>query len=153
MSGMNGLSAAMDLALARRDAMVHLLAQARQSWIAAQLQLDQLENYSQECTQRWTQQSLRCSPEVMRHHYQFMARLDHAIALQRGVVAEQLRGVEHEAARLREAEARLGSLNQLVRARRDELGRIERRQEQKLADEQAALQHRRRLAAELGPML
>ena len=63
MSAMSGLQVAVDLALGKRDAAAQLLAQARQTWIAAQLQLDQLENYAQETTARWSKQLASCTPE------------------------------------------------------------------------------------------
>ncbi|MBU1360257.1 MAG: flagellar export protein FliJ [Gammaproteobacteria bacterium] len=147
MSVMNGLSVAVELAQTRRDAAAQVLAKARQQWISAQLQIDQLESYAQECTTRWAQQSLSCTPELMRHHYQFMARLDHAIGLQTGIVAEHGRNVEREAATLRVAELKLESLRQLMKQRERERQAELSRREQKMSDEQAAIQHRRRASA------
>ncbi|KPU93912.1 hypothetical protein APR50_38260 [Variovorax paradoxus] len=140
---MSGLEIAADMARDRRDAAVQVLAQARQKWLAGQVQLDQLESYAQECTARWATRSLNCTPELMRHHYQFMERLDHAIALQTGIVRELGQGVERAAVPVREAEARLESLRQLVQARERELQLQADRRAQKQTDEQAALQHRR----------
>jgi len=150
MSGMNGLQIAADLALARRDAASQVLAQARQAWLGAQAQLDQLESYAQECTARWATQSLNCTPEIMRHHYQFMARLDHAIGLQIGIAGEHGARMEREAVALRVAEARLESLRQLVLAREREQRVLLGRREQKTCDEQAANQYRRRANEALG---
>lgn len=144
MSGMNGLQVAADLAKARRDALAQLLAQARQQWIAAQMQLDQLESYAQECTTRWATQSLKCTPELMRHHYQFMERLTHAITLQRGAVADQFNAMARIAAALRDAEARLQSLRELVAIRQREQQQAQSRRDQKYVDEFASQQFRRR---------
>jgi len=143
MSAMNGLQVAVDLALGQRDAAAQLLAQARQAWMAAQLQLDQLESYAQETTARWSAQLARSTPELMRHHYQFMQRLSHAIGLQTGIVAEHARAVSGGATALREAECRLESLRQVHAARERELQLALARREQKQTDEQAALQYRR----------
>lgn len=143
MSAMSGLQVAVDLALGKRDAAAQLLAQARQTWIAAQLQLDQLENYAQETTARWSKQLASCTPELMRHHYQFMERLNHAAGLQTGIVAERARTVSSAAFALREAECRLESLRQVHAARERELRMALGRREQKQSDEQAALQYRR----------
>ncbi len=153
MSAMNGLQIAADLALAGRDAATQALAQARQVWRAAKVQLDQLESYAQECTTRWATQSLQCTPEIMRHHYQFMARLDHAIGLQIGIAGEYGARVEREAVALRAAEARLESLRQLVLAREREQRVLLGRREQKSCDEQAANQYRRRANEALGGSL
>jgi flagellar FliJ protein len=79
----------------------------------------------------------------MRHHYQFMARLAHAIGLQTGIVGDGVAAVERGNARLREAEARLESLRQLNAARLRHERIANDRREQKHADEGAALQYRR----------
>lgn len=147
MSG--GLQIAVDMARDRRDVAVQWLAQARQKWLAAQVQMEQLQSYAQECTARWAERSQHCTPELMRHHYQFMARLDHAIALQTGIVRELGQGVERAALPVREAEARLESLQQLLRAREREAQRLAGRREQKQSDELAALLHRRRVGGVL----
>ena len=76
----DALAMAAQMAKARRDAVAQQLAVARQAWVAAQLQLDQLEGYAQETTARWGASEARHAPEIMRHHYQFMERLDHAIS-------------------------------------------------------------------------
>ena len=150
MSGMNGLDVAVDLALSRRDAAAQVLANARQAWVAAQVQQDQLESYAQECVTRWSQRANGCTPDLMRHHYQFMERLHHAIALQSGIIADQERNVQREAVKLREAEGRLESLRQLLSVRQREMQVALGRREQKQSDEMAALQHRRRLEGHAG---
>ena len=143
MTAMNGLQVAVDLAQGKRDAAAQLLAQARQTWIAAQVQLDQLENYAQETTARWGTQLASCTPELLRHHYQFMDRLSHAIGLQTGIVGEHARTVGLCAAALREAERKLESLRQLHAERERERRMTLARREQKQSDEQAALVYRR----------
>ena len=143
MTGMNGLEAALDLTATKRDIASQRVVQARQLWLNAQVQLDQLESYAQERTMRWAVQSAHCTPQLMHHHYHFMERLDHAIGLQKGIGAEHGRNMEREANVLREVETRLESLRQLVSMRRSEQRLAQMRGEQKLTDEQAALQYRR----------
>jgi flagellar FliJ protein len=143
MSAMNGLELALSQALDRRDAVAQVVAHARQAWINARAQLDQLDSYASECTDRWAEKQSGCIPEIMRHHYQFMARLTHAIGLQTGIVADHAHGVERQTAALREAEARLESLRQLTAARTRGLQQALDRREQKQSDEFAALQYRR----------
>lgn len=153
MSGMNGLELALSQARDRRDAAAQVVAQALQGWTAAKQQLDQLESYATECTERWARQQANCMPEIMRHHYQFMARLTHAIGLQTGIVADHGRQVERASVVSRAAEARLESLRQLLAARRrDEQITLDRR-EQKQSDERAALQYSRRQGNPLGGLL
>lgn len=150
MAPSNGLDAARDLALRHRDDAAHQLAQARQAWAAAQLQLDQLQGYAQETDARWALGAGRTSaPEVMRHHYQFMQRLDHAIGLQAGAVDGQARSVEERARLLRDAETRLESLKQVLAQRDRQLAHQARRKEQKQVDEMAALQYRKNMSGQL----
>jgi flagellar FliJ protein len=79
----------------------------------------------------------------MHHHYQFMARLQQAIALQTGTLDLHVRQIEERAVALRNAEARLGSLKQVLQRRVQEQQVHERRAEQKQVDEIAALQYRK----------
>jgi flagellar protein FliJ len=148
MSGLNGLQVALDLALGKRDAAAQVLAQVRQAWLAAQVQLDQLESYAQETTTRWGIAAARCTPELMRHHYQFMERLTHAIGLQTGIVTEHGRAVGRHAEALREAERKLEGLRQLHAARRREWQQLQDRRDQKLSDEHAAMQYCRTAASQ-----
>ena len=145
MSDLNALQTAVSLATRERDAAAQRLAQGRQAWLAAQVQLDQLEGYAQETQARWTVQAARCTPEIMGHHYQFMDRLTHAIGLQTGAVAQQASLVSLLADRLRVAETRRESLLQVYARREAEQRRLLDRREQKASDERAALQYRRRL--------
>ncbi|RYY92569.1 MAG: flagellar export protein FliJ [Comamonadaceae bacterium] len=135
---------AIELAAGRRDALAQQLALARRQWTAAQQQLDQLDSYASEKTQRWAAQAGSCAPEIMHHHYQFMHRLVQAIALQTGVVAEQAGHVARHAQAVREAEARVQVLQQLQAERDRERLMLLQRREQKQSDEMAAALHRRR---------
>lgn len=150
MSNLSALQTAVSLATSDRDAAVRRLALARQVWIAAQEQLDQLETYAQETQTRWQVQSARVTPEIMVHHYQFMERLTHAIALQESAVAQQVNQVALMADRMRVAETRRESLVQLHAKREAEQRRTTDRREQQVSDEQAALQYRRLAGGAMG---
>lgn len=150
MSNLSALQTAVSLATRERDAAAQRLAQARQGWLAAQMQLDQLDSYAQETQARWKVQAARCTPEIMVHHYQFMERLTHAIGLQTATVAQQASMVALLADRLRVAEMRRESLLQVYARREGEQRRALDRREQKASDEQAALQYRRLAGGMLG---
>lgn len=143
MAAMNGLDLALSQALERRDAAAQVVAHVRQIWVNGRVQLDQLESYALECTDRWAAQQTNCIPEIMRHHYQFMARLTHAIVMQTGIVGDALAGVERAAGALRENESRLESLRQLNATRLRDAQALQDRREQKQSDESASLQYRR----------
>ena len=147
MNRTNGLELALSQALERRDAAARVVAQARQGWMAARAQLDQLETYASECTDRWAAKQVGCQPEIMRHHYQFMARLYQTVEMQRGVMAQHARQMNACALRLRDTELRLGSLQKVVARKHLEAERLQARRDQKDVDEFAAVQMRRLAAA------
>ncbi|XAH23032.1 flagellar FliJ family protein [Xylophilus sp. GW821-FHT01B05] len=143
-----GLRVAMEMITRQRDAAAVALAQARDSQGAAQGQLDQLQQYAQESEARWTQQAqIRATPELMQHHYQFMARLYHTVELQNSVMAQHARQVQARIDQLREAELRLASLSQVVARKARELARLQQRREQKEVDEFATRQSLRHAGA------
>lgn len=147
MSTPNGLQIALGMARTRRDDVAQALAETRARSTAARLQLEQLEQYRTECSDRWSERCVSCTPDLLQHHYQFMDRLTHAIGLQTGIVAQHERTVLQAAGQLREAESRVQSLQQLSQTRAREHAQAENRREQKQNDEQAALVHARRLAS------
>ena len=150
MSNLSALQTAVSLATSERDAAAQRLAQACQGWLATQVQLDQLETYAQETMTRWQVQSARVTPEIMAHHYQFMERLTHAIALQKSAVEQQVKQVALMADRMRVAETRRESMVQLHAKREADQRRLTDRREQKVSDEQAALQYRRLAGGVMG---
>lgn len=151
MSGQKTLLLAIDLATSRRDeAQVHLRnllhAQAH-----AQDQMQQLQQYAVETGQRWLKGAqVSTTPEMLRHHYQFIGRLEQAIVLQEGVLANHAQRIEAARQQLLQAECRLGSFKQLLATRRLAVARTRQRQEQKQMDEFASQQSQRqqRLQAE-----
>ena len=66
----------------------------------------------------------------MRHHYQFMGRLDHAIGCRRRPSAPRI-SVCTRPGRLLQAELRLASLRKVLERRRADLLREQQRREQK----------------------
>ena len=147
MSAFKSLALAIELATAKRD---QALAQLQAMWRAhafAQEQMSQLRQYAQETDQRWTQGAQKSTtPELLHHHYQFMERLQHAMALQTGVIANAERQVESARLALVQAEVRLAGLTQLLATRLSAAGKLQMRREQVATDEFAS-QHYLRKAA------
>ncbi len=148
MSGLKSLRLAVDVARTRRDEAGHALGQQNARQAAAQLQLEQLESYAVETAARWAP-SARAQPslESIQHYYQFMDKLQQAIALQSKVVAGI--GVEVAQARqvLMQAELRIASLRQVLDLRMAALAREQAVRDQKQTDEFAAMAHRRQRAS------
>ncbi len=140
---------ALGVAKNKRDAAVRLLAQDRKIVATAELQMQQLQSYANETDTRWTNQAQQSStPEIMKHHYQFMARLTHAIDLQNGMLDTHRRAAEAQRLEVIEAEGRVSSLQQVCdQIRREEEQKLARR-EQKIADEMAANQYRKTLQSQ-----
>lgn len=151
MSDQKSLLLAIDLATARRDEAQAQLQRSKQTEAFAQDQMQQLQQYAQETEQRWMQGAqVSTSPEMLQHHYQFMARLNQAIQLQEGVLINNRQRVDAARQALVQAEARLASFKQVLAIRRAALTKTRQRQEQKQMDEFASQQSQRqqRLHAE-----
>lgn len=145
-----GMQIAADMARRKRDAAAADLSRGRAAERAAQGQFDQLCNYANDTESRWGEQArVRATPELLAHHFQFMARLHHAIGLQRDVMKQHARQIEILMGRLREAELRLASLQMVIDRQRLEVERLMARREQKQTDETAAMQFRRTALAAL----
>lgn len=140
MSAVKSILLAIDLATRKRDQAGQGLMHVQRSQTFAQDQMTQLAVYAAETQSKWTVSAqTSTTPELMRHHYQFMNRLDHAIGLQREVLANMSRKVE-DAKRLHlEAELRLVSLKQALKKKQADIVVLHTRREQKQMDEFAAL--------------
>jgi flagellar FliJ protein len=137
----NSLQLAIDLASAKREQALAELQRLQRTHAFACSQMSQLEQYATETEQRWTRNAqLGTSPELMHHHYQFMARLQQAIALQTNVLAGSQRTVQLGEQSLLQAEVRLASLKLVLTQRFAGLEKLKQREEQKLTDEFATLQ-------------
>jgi flagellar protein FliJ len=143
---MKALHLAIDQATRKRDHLLRALAQAQAQQRHGQDQLDQLTQYAQDTDTRWIQ-SPSTSPEVMRHHYQFMDRLQHAIAMQEGVIRNLQAHVEHAQRAVQEAQTRVAGLQQVVEQRLARARATAARREQRTMDDMAAQQHRTRSGA------
>lgn len=131
---------AVDLAERQRDGARQALQNVLQARVAAQNQMEQLQGYAQETQQRWGMQTgAAVQTEVMAHFYAFMAKLEHAIEVQRGVIQGQEQRVEQAQQALVQAELRLTSLRKLLQRRRQEWAQQQQRREQKQTDESASL--------------
>jgi len=151
MTGQRSLLLAIDLATARRDEALAQMQKNVHAEAFAQDQMHQLKHYASETEQRWLQGAqVSTSPEMLHHHYQFMGRLNQAIALQDGVLASHRQRVEAARQALMTAEFRLASFKQVLSSRQATVAKARQRQEQKQMDEFASQQTQRqkRLHAE-----
>ena len=140
MSGIKSVLLAIGVATSKRDQVGKILLQVQRAHLFAQDQMAQLEVYSSETESRWRASSqISTTPELMRHHYQFMERLHQAIDLQGGVLENSSRKVAAAARMLLDAEFRLTSLKQVLRKKQTDIDLLEARREQKQMDEFAAL--------------
>ena len=139
MSAIKSVLLAIDLASRKRDQAGKVLTQVQQTHQFALDQMAQLESYAGETASRWTAAAqVSTTPELMRHHYQFMDRLHHAIGLQKGVLETSDAKVERAKRGVLETEFRLISLKQVLKKKQAELHAVQMRREQKQMDEFAA---------------
>lgn len=151
MSLLRTLGVAIDVASRKRDAASQALGQAQQRHIAAQNQFSQLETYANETETRWASQAQICAlPELMRHHYQFMERLNHAMQMQKQILVEQAHWVEVARKGLLDADIRVATLRQVLANKQKEAERLHNRREQKQMDEFAALRFGKSIDRQFG---
>lgn len=147
MSALKSVQLAIELATRDRDELAKIVARVEQNLTFGHSQMAQLEGYAAETDSRWIGSASRqLSQELIHHHYQFMDRLQQAIALQSGNIANTARQLEQAKGNLLRAELRLSGLNQVLKSRQAVLVRTERRREQRQTDEFAAMQHARNRA-------
>jgi flagellar FliJ protein len=147
MSAVKSILLAIDVATRRRDLLGKKMVEIQQTQLFAQDQMVQLQTYAADTDARWTSAAQICAtPELMRHHYQFMDRLHHAIGMQSGVISDLSLQVEMAKKTWLEAEFRLSSLKQVLKRKQMESSAVQSRREQKQMDEFAALQFRRTAA-------
>lgn len=147
MSGLKSVLLAIEHASLRRDELAKAVARVERSQNFARDQMAQLKGYAADTDARWTGSGARgLSLELVRHQYQFMDRLQQAIELQSGVLANTARQLDLAKANLLQAEIRLSGLNQILKARQAVLLSHQRRREQRQTDEFAAMQYTRNRA-------
>ena len=123
--------------------------QAAKTLHFAQGQLQQLQSYARDTDARWTGgQAFQLSVELIRHHYQFMDRLQHASTQQQGVIANLENQLDKVHETLLQAEYRLAAFKQVLQGRRAGQQVLQQRREQRVTDEFAAMSHFRARAAE-----
>lgn len=144
MTALNSLALAVDLAAQKRDLAALQLVQLQRAYRSAEGQLAQLGNYAGETAAKWAAGAKeQTSTELLRHHYQFMDRLQQAIDLQQGVLEDQGRHVDRARMAVLEAESRLAALQQVWQKRQADRARLQARREQRQTDEMAGQLHRR----------
>jgi flagellar FliJ protein len=143
------LELAIEQATQQRDDKARRHAQAQKTLQFAHGQLNQLQNYSNDTDARWVGgQAVDLSVELIKHHYQFMDRLQHAVNQQQGVIANLERQLQSAHQVLLQAEYRLAGFQKLLKSRRVELQHKQARREQRVSDEFAALSYIRGRAAQ-----
>lgn len=143
MTGLRSFLLAIEMATSKRDQASQDSMRVQRGHLFAQDQMAQLETYAAETESRWTAAAqISTTPELMRHHYQFMARLQHAIGLQKDVLENESRKVVAANRRVLEAEFRLISLKQVLKKKQADMAILHARREQKQMDEFAAMQTR-----------
>lgn len=140
MSAIKSVLLAIEVASGKRDQAGKGLLHVQRAHLFAQDQMAQLQTYAAETEAKWaTAAQVSTTPELMRHHYQFMDRLHHAIGLQVGVIESTSQKVEAAKRVLLEAEIRLSGLKQILKKKQAEMALLQARREQKQMDEFAAL--------------
>lgn len=147
MSALKSILLAIELATRQRDELTQAVLRAQRTLGFVNAQMAQLQGYAAETDGRWMDSSgaPRCG-ELIHHHYQFMDRLQHAIGLQSAVTITTQRQLDAANKALLQAEFRLAGLNQVLKARQNEVLRQQKRREQRQTDEFAAQQHYRNRA-------
>jgi flagellar protein FliJ len=141
----HGLQLAIDMAVQQRDARLTALGQAQGRLRIGQQQQDQLQSYANDTDSRWASgASVAISAELVRHHYQFVGRLQHAIGMQEGVIANLVRQQEASRAELAQAEAKVAGLRKVLASRLEAAEQVAQRREQAQMDEMAALAYARK---------
>ncbi len=108
-------------------------------------QMEQLQSYAVEKDSHWASPTFGAvSGEILKHHYQFMGRLQEAMTMQFGVVATASKQVSGARVTLAEAETRLEGLKRIWKNRVNECELKAKRQDQKQTDEFASQQYARR---------
>jgi flagellar FliJ protein len=146
MNPFHGLQLAIELAERKRDQRMLALANAQRQLINGQQQLQQLQSYANDTDNRWSGgRSIVLSAELIRHHYQFVERLQHAIGMQDGVIEGFRQQEESCRGALAVAESRVTGLKQVLAKRKLLFAATEQRREQGRMDEMAAMVYARRL--------
>jgi flagellar FliJ protein len=142
------LNKVVELAQKRRDEAMGRMAQLQREMVQAQDQMQQLQSYAEEAQARWVQRSSAgVDAQVLHHHRQFMQKIDHAVALQHGVLGQRQGQIDQAQQQVHVAERDLAGLRKYTDRKVQALLHSAQRQEQKQTDEMALTIHlRQRLA-------
>ena len=144
MTSFHGLQLAIEQAERLRDERAKVVARLEAHLGSLQAQLFRLETYAQETEKRWINGAhLQISSELLRHHYQFMGRLQHAMSLQMEVISATRNDITAARNAQMVVEVRLHGLREVLSKRHKHMERVELRREQHRSDEFAALAHAR----------
>lgn len=147
MSELKSVLLAIDVATRKRDQAGRHLVQIQRTLHFARGQMDQLESYAADAEAKWTRTAQVCAtPELMRHHYQFMGRLHQAIGMQDGVMNDLDSQVESAKKKALEAEFRLAGLQQILARKQAAQRAMQERREQRQMDEFASQLYGRLMA-------
>ena len=147
MADFSGLVLAIELATKQRDACQGRLAMAKRIVYQDRDQLSQLQVYANDKDARWLQSgSKQFSGELVKHHYQFMDRLQQAMALQSEVIKSSELAVKKVTSALLEHAIRLAGFKEALHLRLRAKDALEKRREQKQTDEFASQRYARQRA-------
>ncbi len=139
MSSLKSIVFAIGMTCQKRDAQVQIVNRYKRVLAFANEQMSQLNSYAQETSDKWRVSSQRgTSPELMCHHYQFMARLQDAIILQTDVLDQAERDVQSAHENYLEAEMQLASFELMKKKLQLDIDVKLSRRDQKQTDEFAA---------------
>lgn len=128
----------------RRDDALLRLAELQRELDHARDQMQQLQDYVAQAHQRWKQRATQGVTAALLHHQQrFMAKVEHAIALQQDVLRQLDERLLEQRTAVMLAERGLAGLNKYTERLQQAQQKASDRLEQKATDETAANTHRR----------
>ena len=139
MSALKSIVFAISVAYKKRDGLVQMLNRYQRIYAYANDQMMQLSAYARETNEKWRVSSQRgTTPELMCHHYQFMARLEDAMTLQTDVLKNAEVDVHNSRQKFLAAEVRIASLELMQKKTQSSIDLLKARKDQKQSDEFAA---------------
>lgn len=147
MSNFSGVQLAIELATKQRDVCQRRLAVMERHSVSAQGQMAQLRSYAADKDASWIDAAPGSfSGELMRHHYQFMGRLQQAMEMQAEVLGQATSQVNDARTSLANSEIRLEGLTRILKLRVSAKELLLKRREQKQTDDFASQQYARKRA-------
>lgn len=148
MTTIQTLNKVVEIAEKRRDEALGALGQMQRELRVAQEQMDQLQAYAQEAEQRWAaRSSVGIDMALLMHHRQFMAKIDHALEFQRGVLRERGDLIERAQGQVHVCERDVAGLRKFTERKQLAVQHRVQRQDQKNTDEMALTIHLRQSLA------